>query len=73
MMSCDCYCRTPGKGAYRYDDEDNWVGCIDCPCPDRTPAEEASLIGALTKLAEAMERRGVRTVGECLDDSEMTS
>ena len=33
-MPCDCYCHDPASYVSLYDDRDNWVGCIDCACPE---------------------------------------
>ena len=74
-MPCDCYCHDPASYVSLYDDRDNWVGCIDCACPEMTAAASADFVASITGLAEAMKQRGVRTIGELAstDNAEVPS
>lgn len=59
-IACECECHADDyTGPSPWDDEDRWVGCIDCPCPEPTPDLEA-----FVRLADALTRLGVDTIGE---------
>jgi hypothetical protein len=63
LMPCECDCHEYG---YRYDDEDNFVGCFDCDCPEFTAAEVTAWERLGVRLTMLAERMGERTIDEFL-------